>query len=262
MRKIGSITPIWNQELWIRPHFEMLSKLDKNVVVLHERPLPNYHKEHGYDVKSDLSEYLLRKYFPNVEIYKSEYPIGKEFGADLYNECLKYVQDCDIVFRLDPDMFFEEKVWDDFLKYIQETDYSAYRMDFAKDSVNYYMTGDFDHGLKDAQEHDPLAFDPHYQLDTPVVVKSDGTAQAYQFQYFHGNDVIIDYPGFFCHHFRGWCKPKSTPNPEWKHTDYARTMLELYGDDGSWYKCPKSVREKIESWMKELEVIRNEQKNN
>lgn len=251
-RKIGSITPIWNQELWIKPHFEMLSKLDKNVVVLHERPLPNYHKEHGYGAEPDSSEKLIREMFPKVEIYKSEYPEGKEFSAELYNECLKYVQDCDIVFRLDPDMFFEDKVWEDFLQYIQDTDYDAYRMDFAKDSINYYMTGDFDHGLKDAQEHDPLAFNPKYRLETPIVVKN-GVAKAYQFQFFHGNDCIIDFPGFFCHHFRGWNKPKSTPNPEWKNTEYAREALSLYGDDGDWYTCPQSIRDKIEPWLKKLE---------
>ncbi len=242
MRKIGSITPIWNQEMWIKPHFEMLSKLDKNVVVLHDKPLPNYHKEHGYGVVPDLSEKLLREMFPNVEIYKSEYPEGKEFGADLYNECLKYVQDCDIVFRLDPDMFFEDRVWEDTLSYVQNTNYDCYRMDFANDSMNYYMTGDFDHGLKDAKEMDPLAFNPKFPLATP-----NGT-----FEYPHGNDTFFKFPGFFCHHFRGWNKPKSTPNPEWKYSDFARTNLALYGDNGDWYSCPQAIKDKIEPWMKEL----------
>ena len=241
-RKIGSITPIWNQELWIGPHFEMLSKVDKNVVVIHERPLPNYEKEHGYSKNPDLSEKLLKKYFPKVEIYKSQYPEGKEFGADVYNECLQYVQDCDIVFRLDPDMFFEDQVWLDLLSYIQNTTYDCYRMDFANDSTNYYMTGDFNHGLKDAQEFDMLAFNPKFPLESP-----HGTLE-----YPHGNDVVIKFPNFYCHHFRGWNKPKSTPNSEWKHSDYARTMLPLYGNSGDWYLCPESIRNKIILWMQGL----------
>lgn len=250
-RRIGSITPIFAQEMWIKPHFEMLSKLEKNIVLLHDKPFPNYHKEHGYSVDPDRSEYFLRKYFPNVEIHKVTIPEGKEFGAWVYNECLQYVQDMDIVFRLDPDMFFENQVWKDFLSYIQNTSYDAYRMDFANDSINYYMTGDFNHGLKDAQEFDPLAINPHYELATPIVLQG-GKRLASQFQYPHGNDTIIKFPGFFCHHFRGWNKPKSTPNPEWKHSDYARTALQIYGDNGDWYSCPESIREKIEPWLQEL----------
>ena len=246
-RKIGSITPIWNQELFLKPHFEMLSKLDKNVVLLHERPLPDYHKEHGYSTKPDLSEKILRKYFPNVEIYKSEYPEGKEFGADIYNEGLKYVQDCDIVFRLDPDMFFEDQVWDDLLSYIQNTNYDYYQMDFAQDSIDYYETGKYSFGVKDAKEMDPLAFSPKYELTNP-----HGT-----FEWAWGNETIIKFPGFFCHHFRGWNKPKSTP-VGWHNGDYARTMLELYGNDGEWHNVPKSIQEKEEKWLKELEEIKNE----
>lgn len=250
MRRIGSITPIWNQELWIKPHFEMLSKLDKNVVVLCDKPLPNYHKEHGYSTEPDLSEEILRKKFPNVEIYNMTVPDGVEFGAWLYNECLPYVQDCDIVFRLDPDMFFEDSVWEHMLEYIRNTNYDCYRMDFAPDSVNYYMTGDFDHGLKDAQEHDMLAFNPHY----PLVSLPDGTLG-----YPHGNDTFFKFPGFFCHHFRGWNKPKSTPNPEWKNSDFARTALALFGDGGDWYSCPESIKQKIEPWLEELkEMKKNE----
>lgn len=247
MRKIGSITPIWNQELWIKPHFDMLSKLDKNVVLLHERPLPSYHKEHGYAVKPDLSEKILREQFPNVEIYKSEYPEGKEFGPDIYNEGLKYLQDCDIVFRLDPDMFFEDEIWDQLIKHVRETEYNCYHMDFANDSVNYYMTGDFDHGLKNAQELDPLAFSPKITLnDVEGAIICDVVKHS-----------LIKLDGFFCHHFRGWNKPKSTPNPEWKKSKFAQESFQLYSDDGSWYECPQAIRDKIEPWLKELEMIKS-----
>jgi hypothetical protein len=234
-RKIGSITPIWNQGLWIKPHFEMLSSLDKNVVLMHKRPLPNYHKEHGYSIEPDNSEELLRKEFPKVEIYEAIYPEGQEFGPDIYNEGLKYLQDCDIVFRLDPDMFFEDQAWKDLLDYIRNTTYDCYKMDFANDSMNYYMTGDFDHGLKDAKEMDPLAFNPKNRL----IWGEHG------FDCNTENSTIIKFPGFFCHHFRGWNKPKSTPNPEWKNSDYARIALQLYGDNGAWYTCPQSIRDKI-----------------
>lgn len=243
--------------MWIKPHFEMLSSLDRNVVFLHERPLPNYEKEHGYSREPDLSEYILQRYFPKVELYPSHYPEGKEFGADIFNEGTQFMQDCDIVLRLDPDMFFEPEVWKDFIDYIRNTDFDAYRMDFAKDSVNYYMTGDYDHGLKDAQEMDPLAYNPKYRLETPVILVG-GQKVPLQFQFFHGNDTVIDSKDFFCHHFRGWNKPKSTPNPEWAEQDYAKKALEQFGNNGEWFSCPPEIRQKIEEWQKELEVLKTQ----
>ena len=48
MKKIGSITPIWNQELFIKPHFSMLKDLDRNLVLMQPGPLPQYKNEHAY----------------------------------------------------------------------------------------------------------------------------------------------------------------------------------------------------------------------
>src|SRR4051812_24263612 len=145
MRKIGSITPLWNQELFIKPHFNMLKSLDRNLVMLHDRPLPSYKNEHGYSTKKDLSEQILKSQFPNVEIVKAMYPVELDFACGLYNEGLRLMQDCDIVLRLDSDMLFTQKDWDAFIQYIRETDFDCYRMDFEKDSINYYQTGRYDH---------------------------------------------------------------------------------------------------------------------
>jgi hypothetical protein len=173
MRKIGSITPLWNQELFIKPHFEMLSSLDRNLVLLQNQPLPSYHNEHGYSIKKDLSEEILHSQFPNVKIVPAMYPPELDFAAGLYNEGLAQMQDMDIVLRLDPDMLFTKRDWDNFIDYIRNTDFDCYKMDFKNDSINYYMTGDFEHGLKDAQEFDPLAVDPKKfftgVLDYPAV---------------------------------------------------------------------------------------------
>lgn len=238
-RKIGSLTPLWNQELFIKPHFEMLSKLDRNVVLMQPGPLPQYHKEHGYSRKKDLSEDILRKSFPNVEIYPGNYPTTMEFGSGLYNEGLAMMQDCDIVFRLDPDMLWTTVDWQRFIDFIQETNYDCYRMDFANDSINYYMTGDFYHGLKDAKEFDALAVNPKYFF-TGVLDYPDH------------NTTVVDMPAWVCHHFRGWNKPKSTPNPEWLESDYAKQALLEYGDEGSWFECPFEIRTQMEEWIDEL----------
>ncbi len=246
MRKIGSITPVWNQEAWILPHFEMLKALDRNVVLLHKRPLPAYHKEHGYSIEPDLSEYLLRTYFPNVEIIQSKYPENTEFGPELYNEGLRLMQDCNLVFRLDPDMFFTQRIWNDLLSYIRRTNYDCYHMDFSKDSINYYMTGDFEHGLKDAQEWDPLVVNPKYMFQSlkGALFYPDGTHN------------VIKFDDFLCHHFRGWGKPKSTPTPAWGLRPEAFELVEKYGDSGEWYKAPSKIVHQVESSLKNVDRIK------
>lgn len=240
-RKIGSLTPLWNQELFIKPHFAMLEKLDRNLVLIEAGPLPNYHKEHGYSVKKDLSEELIKRFFPKVEVKPGYYPTTLEFGAGLYNEGLLQMQDCDIVLRLDPDMIWKQEDFDRFIDLIRNTDYDCYRMDFHRNSINYYITGDFDHGLKDAYELDALAVNPKH-LFTGVLDYPDH------------NTKVIDLSDWMCHHFRGWNKPKSTP-PNWA-TDIVSQEYVL--DNGGWVSCPPDIRKTMEEWMQELKEIKDE----
>lgn len=245
MRKVGALTPIWNQELFIKPHYDMLKKagLDRYVVLMQPGPLPQYYKEHGYAKKSDLSKTILEDYFPEIEVYDSNFPSTEEFSCGLYNEGLEMMQDCDIVLRLDPDMFWTEKDFKAFIDYIRSTEYNCYRMDFRKQSINYYMTGDFSHGLKDAQEIDPLAVNPKHFftgiLDYEVPI---------------AEQRVMDIPGWMCHHFRGWQKPKSTPHG-WDKTVSQEYVLE-FGNKGGWFECPDEVRAPIEDWMSELQDLK------
>lgn len=240
MRKIGSITPLWNQELFIGPHFEMLKDLDRNLVLMQEKPLPSYHNEHGYSVKADMSEPLLKQLFPNVEIVKAMYPPELDFACGLYNEGLAQMQDMDIVLRLDPDMLWTKKDWKAFIDLIRNTDFDCYRMDFAKDSINYYQTGRYDHGLKDAQEFDALGVDPKKFFTGILDYPSAGH--------------IIKIPDWMCHHFRGWNKPKSTP-PDW-HTKIEPAYLEQFGNKGGWFECPDEIKDKMEAWLRELSLLK------
>jgi hypothetical protein len=241
MRKIGTLTPIWNQELFIKPHFDLLSQLDRNVVLMQSGPLPQYYQEHGYSRKPDMSEALLEMYFPKVEIYPGAYPTNMDFASGLYNEGLAMMEDCDIVLRLDPDMLWTDTDWKAFINLLYSTDFDCYKMDFANDSINYYMTGDFNHGLKDAQEFDSLAVDPKKQftgvLDYPSV-----------------NPTIIKLPDWMCHHFRGWQKPKSTP-PDWANK-LPKEYIEKYGDKGEWFQCPEEIKETMMNWMEELQELK------
>lgn len=241
MKKIGSITPMWNQELFIGPHFKMLSKLDKNVVVMHKQPLSDYKQDHYLDNEPDRSEKIIRTMFPDAKVYDSNY--DGPFRAEVYNQCLQYVQDCDIVLRLDPDMIFEEEKFDNFIEAIRETDFDAYRFNFKDCSVNYYITGDFNHGLKDAQENDILAFNPKIKFTGIIDYPSQ-------------NQCILNKPEkFFFHHFKGWNKPKSTPDDWAEKNPNVRRLLAEYGDNGLWFQCPAPIRTTMEEWLEELQTL-------
>jgi hypothetical protein len=224
--------------MFLKPHFEMLSKLDRNVVILQNHALGNY-LQHGIGGEPDRSQKILKEYFPNVEVYRTKRDIT-EFSAELYNEGLEMMQDCDLVLRLDPDMFFLEKDFDDLLNVLQNVDSNCFRMDFRKDSINYYMTWDYEHGLKDSKEMDPLVVNPKYFFTSIL-------------DYPDPNQVNISLPDWVCHHLRGWNKPLSVPN-NWIQTENSRKALEST-DDKKWHTVPDEIREKLESWREELKTI-------
>lgn len=222
----------------------MLKKggIDRIVVLMQGGPLPNYMRQHGYSKKPDNTRAIVKHYFPEIEIFESAFPWWElDFSAPLYNEGFALMQDCDVVFRLDPDMFFHEQEWIDFVNFVRETDHDFYCMDFSKQSVNYYMTGDYEHGLKDAKEFDPLCVSPKKDFKGLLNYKFD-------------NGVLYAPKDVVFHHFRGWNKPKST-GPDWIDSEYAKNAFSLYSNNGEWYKCPEDIRNIVEDWTKELKDV-------
>jgi len=247
--KIGSFTPVWNQEIFIGPHFDMLKTLDRNVVLMQQGPYPSY-LAHGYDNTKDRSEEILREYFPDVEIYKSHADPKYDFCPETYNEGLRLMEECDIVFRLDPDMIFTDTDWTKLIAHIRSTNYSAYRMDFPNDSINYYITWDYEHGLKDAAEKDALAVDPKNKF--AVVQRIIRGRKGYDvLGYPLENNVVFKIPNWICHHFRGWNKPKTVAK-DWFNQPNAQEAFKKHSNNGKWYVCPEEVKLKMESWRKRL----------
>lgn len=210
MRKIGALLYNWNQEPFIKAHLDMLTKhVDKTVVVLEQVPLGQYAKEH-YGYVKDKSEEIVKNY-PGVEWYEDTF-VG-EFGSDFLNSGLKYVQDCDIILRLDSDMLMTEENLSRLIKFIRETDYDCYRLDWAPYIINYYVTGRFDLGVFDSlEEYQPMAINPKHTLSDAVT-------------YPDTNSYKIEWEDFYIHHLRGWrnCFPEG-----WEKTKPAKDLIKEY----------------------------------
>jgi hypothetical protein len=216
MKKIGSITVVWNGEDFIGPHMDMLSVLDKNVVVLGRKPWANYQAEYGLSATPDRTRDILLEKYPNVVIVDDN--VG-EFKAELYNQALSHLKDCDIVFKLDVDQFFTKQDFKRLLDFIQGNSYDCYRLNYEKCSTAYSVIGRFDTGIKNEKEHEVIAFNP----DKELIGLTDYRAQ---------NPYEIEWDDFSAHHFRGW-KPNVTNSPQ-------DAILQ----------CPQEIKQNIENWRK------------
>lgn len=146
--KIAAITPNFNQAHLLVPHIKWLSKWVDKIIVVQGRAWKRPVAEHLST--PDNSREILQTL--DVEVIEDR---TDDFCADLYNQALERLQDYDIATRFDTDMFITEADSKKFFDFLRNSDADYFPLDFSKNSINYYL--DFDHGLMDAEEFDPLA---------------------------------------------------------------------------------------------------------
>ena len=187
--KIGAITCNWNGERFIKAHLKMLSKyVDRIIVLQGTAPWKDYASEYKLSSIADESELIIKKEFPNIEIYPARV---NEFCCDLYNQGQEILEkDCDIALRLDVDMFLTDKDFKRLIKFIKEEDFPAYRVDFKKCNINYYYN--FNHGVKDMHGWDVMALKTKYRYRNLIDVDE--------------KFYTISWEDFSIHHLKGWKK--------------------------------------------------------
>ncbi len=234
-RKIGSITCNWNGERFIVPHLKMLRSygVEKSIVLQGTAPWADYQAEYDISFEPDKSEQMIKDSFPEVEIHKTWQNV---YDSKLYNQGLEILEDCDLVLRLDYDMFLTKKDWKTFIDLLTITNYDLYRLNFSKRTINYYY--DHDHGVMNALEEDPIAMSPGGRMINILdYVRSDRPPTLY----------TISDEDFMIHHYRGWKGygidknwiEDEIPSP---HDVYARDLVRQYGKDGKWFSAPKEIR--------------------
>jgi hypothetical protein len=207
--RIASFTPIWNAEVFIKPHFTMLSELEKNIVFYNPTPWPVY-RDYSYESKPDNSIDMIRSMFPHVEIIETD-KMGYPELVPLAKEILN---DFDIITRLDVDMLMTRHDWTMAINFMRSHSFTSYFTKWSNHTINYYA--DWDHGLKDAEEQDHI-FLPTYE---PAI------------------EYEIDWDGWMIHHFRGWNKPKSVGKGFF---DQANIRF-AYERHPQWFSVPKEIR--------------------
>jgi len=215
-------------ELYV-PYFKNLtSAVDKNIILLGDKVWDGYEECFKKPLEPEPAIGLIKKEFPAVEIYET----GFKNEAALYNQGLEVLKDYDIVLIWAADVFLTRKDWKTLIDFIQTTNYECYKLNHPKCVISYYY--DFDHGAKSNLEHDVIAVNPQKRF-TGILD-------------YDGNTYEIEWNDFIMHHFRGWKGFQATkdwldgkiPSPS---RVYSNQILERYGDNGEWYKCPQEIRD-------------------
>lgn len=232
--KIASITPIYNAELFVRPHFDMLKDLDINIVLNGLVPFTDYVENGVYKTERDNTIQILKEEYPHVHIY--DHSIN-HLGGEIFNLGMKYAKElgADVIIKLDPDMFLLKQDWERLLKVIRDGNYEQLVLDFKKCTIVYksdwnnFPNLDFSHGVYcdvfEGVGNDALVV----KIDKKFIEKDNmvGVDGAYD---------IINWDNFYIHHFSGF-----KPNCDEQEIIRISTLPKFTG----WIECPDEIKEKL-----------------
>lgn len=220
-------------ERFLVPHIEMLKPhVDKIIFIQCTKPFEPYRIEHNYSVIPDNSESIVREKYPEIEIftYEPEDSDPAMMFPHAWNFGMSKLEDYDLVTKFDVDQFFTQDDLKIFLDYAKNSYYKNYGLDWSKQSTNYHL--DFDHGVRNEVETDPLIIDPKFKfgplLQYPFPIK------------------IVDKP-IMMHHFRSF---KDWVTQDWidfkgpsRYGVCAKDLVERYTPNGEWIKSPEEIKD-------------------
>lgn len=218
--RLASVTVVWNDEKFIRPHFKMISPLDENIVLVGNKPFDDYFANGLVDSHPDRSISILENEFPHVKIFKHDF---RFFCGDLFNLGLEIAKElgCDAIMKLDPDMLLENKDWDNLMNQIKQDNWDTLLLDYKNSTIAYKK--DLYHGH--LANIFPVGLDPHVVrtnqnfIQDGVKIKATGRQKVLK-------DIMV-------HHFTGW-------KPNVDETELKR-VESLPGFTG-WVSAPLEIK--------------------
>jgi hypothetical protein len=244
MRSVASFMLNWNCERFIVPHIEMLKPhTDKIIMIQATRPWRNYRDEHKISTTPDNSEQIVRERYPEIEIYHYE-PEDEDLTMFHSNSCnfgLSKLEDYDLVTKFDIDYFFTQEDLKKMFDYMRNSNWNSYALDWAYQSINYHK--DFDHGLIDQVEKDPLVVNPKYKF---------GPLLSYPFR------TKIFEQEIMLHHMRNW---KNWVTDEWLENKipcyqgrWSSDRVKQFTPNNEWLKAPEEIRDLFRKYNSEKNI--------
>jgi len=191
--RIASITCIFENEFFIKPHFNMISSLDENIVLIGRKPFKEYFNAGFVSSTPDNSEKIIRELYPKAHIVYHDFD---SFCGNLLNLGLSKARElnCDMIIKLDVDMLLIKKDWSTFIQKVKESNHDCISLDYHKHTFVY--KGDFEHGIECSIfpcGNDPIALKTtHSFIQDGLAIRTTGTQSTTDSSY--GNDFMI-------HHF-------------------------------------------------------------
>lgn len=223
--KIGAVVPVYNRERYIGPFLEMMDDFGVTcAVTLGDGP---WTSQGGDEIKQpDKTERILDKYFSHMRILKGTYNHHK----DSLNRGIERLQDCDIVFVNDCDMFITKKDWNDGLDFILDNwnNYEIFAINFEKMIKEYYFSHLYGRVAK------PGGYPPIMAIKSKVRMKS-------MIKTHGGEQIVWDVETIKYHHMR-YCKPTGSGKKySNKPTSESYNMKDFT-------PVPKEITDRIEKW--------------
>lgn len=214
--RIASITPVYNSENFLPAFLKQISVFDENIFLLGEEPFTDYLAAGLVTKEKDKSRHILDRVNVHVVPHKIKYYSGELFnlGIDKARDL-----DCQVIVKLDPDMFLEKQSMDILLDRARNISSNAYTLDMKSNTMVYEQ--DFDHGVTQALWH--VGGEP-FVVRTDARFAEDGTN-------IHVDGAeMIDWPNFMIHHFSGFKR---------NIVEEVEKMEKFPG----WSKCPKEIKD-------------------
>lgn len=188
--RVASLTSIYNSEFFLPAFLKQISVFDENIFLLGEEPFEDYLAAGLVKREKDKTREILAK--ANVTVIPHNV---KFYSGELFNKGLDAAKalGCDVVVKIDPDMFLEKDSMDMLLDGAKNMAANALILDMNSHTTVYEE--DFEHGVPQSLWH--VGGEP-FIIKTDARFAEDGTNM-----HVDGAEMI-HWNKFMVHHFSGF----------------------------------------------------------
>lgn len=215
--RVASLTSVYNAKPFIEPFLEQIKVFDENIFLLGEEPFEDYLAAGFVKKEKDGTAEILANHPVTVVKHNVKF-----YSGELFNKGLDAAKklNCDVVVKIDPDMFLEKKSMDMLLEAARNLTQPALILDMNSQTMVYEE--DFEHGISQSFWH--TGGEP-FVIRTDARFAEDGTNM-----FVEGASMLNLPADFMIHHFSG----------------FRRNIVretELKPNFPGWTPCPQEIQD-------------------